>query len=75
MKVHELIDLLQSEDPDAEVHFAYDYGDHAHSRVAPKVRRVEEEYVVDSAYHRMPVVVDDDDKRIERDAEPVVVLC
>lgn len=28
MKVHELIESLNDGDPDAEVYFAYDYGDH-----------------------------------------------
>ena len=46
MTVQELINLLQWQDPDAEVHFAYNYGDHWRTEVAPKVGRVDEGAVV-----------------------------
>jgi hypothetical protein len=59
VKVHELIDLLANEDPEAEVHIAYDYGDHWHTLVAPAVRRVEPAALAYSDYHRMPKVVDE----------------
>jgi hypothetical protein len=59
MKLSELIEELQviqrdgvSGDP--EVHFSYDYGDHTHTQVAPKVRNVEVTTVVRSEYHDMP---------------------
>ena len=61
MQVKELIELLQMEDQDAEVHFQYNYGDHWRTQVAPTVRSVYEGFVVDSDYHRMPKVVEEDD--------------
>jgi hypothetical protein len=67
MKVLDLIEALMSCDKDAEVHFAYNYGDHGRTTVAPEVRCVDEAYVKYSEYHRMPTVV-------ENDGTPVVVL-
>ena len=61
MKVAELIELLQMEDQDAEVHFSYNYGDHWRTQVAPTVDSVEVGYVVHSAYHSMDKVVDEED--------------
>ena len=73
MKVKDLIAALQEKDPDAEVHFSYNYGDHWRTQVAAKVRKVEYEMVVHSDYHSMPIVVDEDDKRYDK-AEEVIVL-
>ena len=73
MTVKELIEKLRDEDPDAEVHFAYSYGDHWRTTVAPKVRRVEEAEVVHSAYHRMDKVVEEDSDE-EQETRSVVVL-
>lgn len=53
MKVSELIAELQCMNQNAEVHFAYDYGDHWHTHVAPKVSHVFEGYVRYSDYHDM----------------------
>ena len=39
MNVAELIDELRMMDPEAEVHFEYNYGDHWRTHVAPKVTR------------------------------------
>ena len=61
MLVSELIELLQGENPDAEVHFHYNYGDHWRTQVAPKVTEVFAGQVVYSDYHRMPKLVDSDD--------------
>jgi hypothetical protein len=61
MKVRELIEQLVAEDQEAEVHVAYEYGDHWHTTVAPKLRRIEETPITYSDYHRMPKVVDEDD--------------
>ena len=61
MTVDELIAELQMMDPNAEVHFAYNYGDHWRTQVAPVVVSVEEGFVVDSDYHRMPKVVEEDE--------------
>ena len=42
MQVKELIEQLKYMDQDAEVHFAYNYGDHWRTEVAPKVSQVSE---------------------------------
>lgn len=60
MKVSELIELLQMENPDAEVHYSYNYGDHWRTQVAPTVDTVTTGRVVYSDYHRMPKLVDED---------------
>lgn len=61
MKVSELIELLQMESPDAEVHFSYNYGDHWRTQVAPTVDTVEVGVVEYSAYHSMDKIADDED--------------
>jgi hypothetical protein len=60
MKVSELIEELQYLDPEAEVHFSYNYGDHWRTEVAPKVTNVHEGVVTYSEYHRMDKVADED---------------
>jgi hypothetical protein len=60
MTVQELIEQLGYMDKDAEVHFAYNYGDHWRTQVAPKVGEVFEGAVVYSDYHRMDKLVEDD---------------
>lgn len=72
MKVAELIELLQMEDQDAEVHFSYNYGDHWRTQVAPTVDSVETGYVKYSDYHRMDKVVDEDDFEYDDNGEPEV---
>lgn len=73
MKVAELIELLQMENPEAEVHFSYNYGDHWRTQVAPTVDSVEVGYVKFSDYHRMHKVVDEEDFDCDEDTgEPVV---
>jgi hypothetical protein len=61
MKVKDLIEQLGFQDPEAEVHFAYNYGDHWRTEVAPKVGRVFEGVVEFSDYHRMDKLVDEED--------------
>ena len=61
LTVQELIDELKYMDPDAYVHFSYNYGDHWRTQVAPVVTGVEEGFVVESAYHNMDKVVDECD--------------
>ena len=61
MKVRRLIEQLQFMNPDAEVHFSYNYGDHWRTEVAPTVDRVDEGVVEYSDYHRMDKMVDDED--------------
>lgn len=67
MQVKELIELLEGHDPEAEVHFAYNYGDHWRTRVAPCVDDVTEEVVTHSAYHSMDKIVDDEEDCYDED--------
>jgi hypothetical protein len=60
MKVHELIELLQDQNPDLEVHFSYNYGDYWRTEVAPVVDTVDVAMIVHSDYHEMDRVIDDD---------------
>lgn len=61
MKVKDLIEQLGRLDAEADVHFAYGYGDHWRTTVAPKVSRVFEGVVERSDYHQMDKLVDDED--------------
>jgi hypothetical protein len=61
MKVSQLIEQLGFMDQDAEVHYAYNYGDHWRTEVAPAVGRVDEGIVEFSDYHRMDKIVNDED--------------
>jgi hypothetical protein len=64
--------------PEAEVHFAYNYGDHWRTEVAPKVGRVDEGVVEYSEYHRMDKIAsedyDDEDEATVDAQRRVVVL-
>lgn len=60
MKVARLIEELQMMDQDAEVHFAYNYGDHWRTTVAPRVTQISEGTVEFSDYHRMDKLVEED---------------
>jgi hypothetical protein len=59
MKVKDLIEQLKYMDQEADVHFAYNYGDHWRTTVAPKVSNVSEGVVERSDYHQMDKLVDD----------------
>jgi hypothetical protein len=61
MKVRELIEELKNFDPESEVHFSYNYGDHWRTIVAPAVEHADEEFVTHSEYHRMPRLLDPDE--------------
>ena len=61
MLVKELIESLKYMDQDAEVHFAYNYGDHWRTEVAPKVGRVGEGVVEYSDYHRMDKLIENEE--------------
>jgi hypothetical protein len=78
MKVSELIESLQYMDKDAEVHFAYNYGDHWRTQVAPSVSRVDEGVVEYSEYHSMDRIAsedyDDEDDTAVAGQRRVVVL-
>ena len=80
MQVFQLIERLMDLDPNAEVHFSYNYGDYGRTEVAPVVREVNEGVVEFSEYHRMDRLVDDEDCYDEEtgdlrtDVRKVVVL-
>jgi len=61
MQVKDLIEKLQFMNPDAEVHFSYNYGDHWHTEVAPTVSSVDEGVVKYSAYHNMDKLMDENE--------------
>ena len=74
MKVSELIEQLQDMNPDAEVHFAYNYNDHWRTHVAPTVDSVEEGIVKYSDYHQMQVIDNAEEDFTPEDARCVVIL-
>jgi len=61
MKVSELIDILGRYDQEADVHFAYGYGDHWRTQVAPAISQVFDGVVEYSDYHQMDKLVEDED--------------
>ena len=61
MQVFQLIEQLMDLDPNAEVHFSYNYGDHWRTEVAPKVGSVLEGLVKYIDYHRMDRLMDEDE--------------
>jgi hypothetical protein len=75
MNVKELMEALSGMDPEATVHFAYNYGDHWRTTVAPEVGDVREGYVAHSSCHDMPkeVRANEDDFEPEK-AREVVLL-
>jgi hypothetical protein len=73
MLVKELIESLKYMDQDAEVHYAYNYGDHWRTEVAPAVGRVDEGAVVYSEYHRMDKVVDNSDSDFDEETGEEIV--
>ena len=78
MQVFQLIEQLMDLDPNAEVHFSYNYGDHWRTEVAPRVGSVLEGLVKYSEYHRMDRLMDEDEMYEEEGdfegARRVVVL-
>jgi hypothetical protein len=67
MLVKELIESLKYMDQDAEVHFAYNYGDHWRTEVAPRISRVFDGVVEYSDYHRMDKLVEDEEDCYDED--------
>ena len=61
MQVKDLIDQLQNMNPEAEVHFSYNSGDHWRTKVAPKVNFIEEGIIKYSDYHRTDKLMDEND--------------
>ena len=83
MLVRDLIELLEGYEADMEVHFAYGYGDHWRTEVAPKVSNVRKGVVEYSDYHRMDKIAtieedydvyDEDTGETETEVRRVVVL-
>lgn len=73
MKVRELIEMLEDEDPEREVYFSYNYGDYGRTLVAQPVKEVEPAGEVEySEYFRMHKLSDPD--RPADKAKRVVVL-
>ena len=71
MKVEKLIEELEFLDPEAEVVFIYDYGDHARTLVAGKINKVSEGVIRYSDYHRLDKVVTDDMDPKDEDREAI----
>jgi len=61
MQVKELIEILGRYDQEADVHFAYGYGDHWRTTVAPAISQVFDGVVEYSNYHQMDKLVEDED--------------
>jgi hypothetical protein len=59
MSTHELARKLL-EGPDLPAHFAYLYGDHWRTTVAPEISAVNDGTVVYSAYHSMDKLIEDE---------------
>ena len=65
LTVADLIAELENLDPTLPVHFAYNYGDHWQTEVAPAITTVDITYTKYSDYHSMPRTVEDPNE--ERD--------
>jgi hypothetical protein len=61
MKVKDLSEQLGYMDLEADVHYAYNYGDHWRTEVAPRVSSISEGVVEYSDYHRMDKLVTEDE--------------
>jgi hypothetical protein len=68
MRVKDLMEYLEDFDPESEVVFSYNYGDHWRTQVAAPVEYIDEGQVVYSEYHRQDKVVERDED--EEDSEP-----
>jgi len=73
MLVKELIEMLGGMNQDAEVHYAYNYGDHWRTEVAPKIDSVDVGSVVYSDYHRMDKMVENDDSDFDEETGEEIV--
>lgn len=76
MRVQDLIDALESMDPNSEVVFSYSYGDYWSTVVAAPVESIEQGFVTYSAYHQQDKIVEMDDDEMDSDdrVRQVVVL-
>jgi hypothetical protein len=71
MKVSELINLLQKQDPDADIHYSYASGDYWRTLLCPTVSRVEVGFIIPTEYHNGFKLIDDQN---EDDVRTVVVI-
>lgn len=70
----ELGGLLDSgTDPETIVRFAYDYGDHSHTTIAPEVDHVDIEMVKPNSYVD-DMAICDDHEQDDADAQKAIVL-
>jgi len=67
MQVKELIEILSRYDQEADVHFAYGYGDHWRTQVAPAVSQVFDGVVEYSSYHQMDKLVEEYDDQFDEE--------
>lgn len=74
MTVAELIEALQLQPKDREVHFAYNYGDRARTLVAPAVTSVELGFVTYSSYCDTDRVVEDEEQQNDEKSRAVLIL-
>lgn len=74
MKVSELIEQLKRQDPNAQVHFAYNSGDYWNTQVAATVDEVQLARVTHSAYHDMDKVMELDDCDEDQDQHGDTVI-
>lgn len=72
MRVIDLIEMLQEEDPEAVVRLVYDYGDRSHTMVAVEVESVEVRAVRYNAYVNDYALVDE--HKATSEDETAVVL-
>lgn len=75
MTVNELMERLSGMDPDTEVYFSYDYGDHSHTPAAIPVEDVEENVPLGkTAYSPSGECIERDDDEIDEETKRVMVL-
>ncbi len=74
MTVKELIERLECEDPDTEVHFSFPSGDYWGTTISRTVDFVETGKVKYSDYHNTYKVVDEDDCDPEDEAIAEVLI-
>lgn len=72
MTVRELINELQNHDPNAEVGYAYNYGDYWSTQVVGEIEMAEPELCEYSDYHNMNKIADEQDD--EEEQTTIVVL-